>query len=281
MTVYRYVRTGRLAASRDGTAWVVTPDELDQFRNATATADPSTTQSPRKDGGSPPRGDGMWAQRLAATLASGDETAAWRIIEQALVSGHTPAECYLDIFGVALGEVSVGTPDFDTSTEFIATTTALRLAARLGGRFRRPGRTRGTVVFGAPVGEHHALPISIVADLVRMEGYACLELGANVPAQAFADAARHATRLVAVGIGVTTIASIDNLRNTIAAVRLVLPDVPVLLGGQAVTNPEIAGLHGATHWAPDARRAIDVISSLAGPSRSRTSSKRTSEPTRT
>ena len=36
----------------------------------------------------------------------------------------------------------------------------------------------GTVVFGAPTGELHSLPISIAADLVRLAGFDVLELGA-------------------------------------------------------------------------------------------------------
>ena len=44
-------------------------------------------------------------------------------------------------------------------------------------------------MFGAPLGEHHTLAIAVVADLVRLEGFSCLELGADVPPGAFASAA--------------------------------------------------------------------------------------------
>jgi hypothetical protein len=86
-------------------------------------------------------------------------------------------------------------PTGPVAEEYLATATAARLVARLGARFRRPGRSRGTVVFGAALGEHHTLAISVVADLVRLEGFTCLELGANVPPNAFAGAASGATRL--------------------------------------------------------------------------------------
>ena len=152
-----------------------------------------------------------------------------------------------------------------------ATATATRLVARLGAQFRRSGRSRGTIVFGAPVGEMHSLPIAIVADLVRIEGFTCLELGANVPPEVFAHAAAHAPRLVAVGIGVTTAANIDSVRATIAAVRTVAADTPVLLGGQAVLNPDVAALIGATHWAADGAEALEIISGLGAPARRRAS----------
>ena len=258
MTAYRYVRTGRLHADKVGTGWVVQAADLQRFldeaEGPTAEADDGRT---------------AWHLRLADALVTGDEPAAWRVIEQALASGRTPTQCYLEVLSGALAEIGDPTPGLDdTSQEFLATATATRLVARLGGRFRRPGRSRGTVVFGAPVGELHSLPIAIVADLVRMEGFTCLELGANVPAQAFAHAAQHAPGLVAVGIGVTTVANIDAVRATIDAVRNMSPDVPILLGGQAVLSPELAALNGATHWAANGAEAVGVIADLARTRRS-------------
>src|SRR6202012_223899 len=98
------------------------------------------------------------------------------------------------------------------ASDYLATAAATRLVARLGALFRRPGRSRGTVVFGAPLGEHHVLPIAVVADLVRLNGFSCLELGADVPPAVFAGTARDAYRLIAVGIGVTMTTSLENVK---------------------------------------------------------------------
>jgi methanogenic corrinoid protein MtbC1 len=195
---------------------------------------------------------------------AGDETAAWRILEEALAAGHAPADCYLALLVGALDDISGRTvpPDAPVAQEYLATATATRLVARLGARFRRPGRSRGTVVFGAPLGEHHTLAISVVADLVRLEGFDCLELGANVPPEAFAGAAAGAYRLIAVGIGVTTEASLDAVRRTIEAVQVVDSSIPVIVGGQAA-SAEVAALVGAHGWAPDGVAAVKVISDLA------------------
>ncbi|MEO6988542.1 MAG: cobalamin-dependent protein [Aquihabitans sp.] len=252
MTAYRYVRTGRMHAEKVGNGWVVQAEDLQRFLDEAEGPTIETDQ-----------GGTAWHLRLADALVTGDEPAAWRVVEQALASGRTPTQCYLEVLSDALTEIGAPSPDDDTSQEFLATATAARLVARLGGRFRRPGRSRGTVVFGAPVGELHSLPIAIVADLVRMEGFTCLELGANVPSTAFAHAAQHAPDLVAVGIGVTTVANIDAVRDTIEAVRELSPDVPILLGGQAVLSPEIAALNGATHWAANGAEAVGVIADLA------------------
>jgi len=253
MTAYRYVRTGRLPATKVGAGWVVSGADLDAF----AVLGPEVELPGGTD----------WRGRMRDRLLDGDETGAWRVIEQALVSGRSATDCYLDLVGGALADIDAGAADpgsgIDAAAPFLATATASRLVARLGGRFRRPGRSRGTVVFGAPEGERHDLPIAIVADLVRMEGFACLELGADVAPGAFAAAVDRAERLVAVGIGVTRVENLDAVESTIVAVRAVDPSVAVVVGGQGVRNAEVAALIGATGWAPDGPGAVALIEELS------------------
>jgi methanogenic corrinoid protein MtbC1 len=230
MTAYRYVRTGRLPARRAAAGWVLDPSDLVAF------------------------------------AASGDEPAAWRVIEQALAAGHTPAACYLDLVVGAIDQLSsrATEPEGPIAQEYLAVATATRLVARLGARFRRPGRGRGTVVFGAALGEHHLLPISIVADLVRLEGFNCLELGADVPPRAFAGAAAGAHRLVAVGIGVTWATNLAAVRHTVEALRALDPTIPVVLGGQAAANdPSILRQSGADAAVVDGREAVQLFNQLA------------------
>jgi MerR family transcriptional regulator, light-induced transcriptional regulator len=255
MTAYRYVRTGRLPARRVGTGWVIRTADLEEFANQLLQIVPGVEHTSA----------GNWRERLRLTLVIGDEMAAWRIIEQALAAGHSPTACYLDLIVGAINEIGDRSqaPTEAVASEYLATATATRLVARLGARFRRPGRTRGTVVFGAPLGEHHVLAISVVADLVRLNSFTCLELGANVPPEAFAGAAKDAYRLVAVGIGVTTATGLGIVQSTIDAVHDVDPLIPIVVGGQAALGPEISGLTSATAWAADGAQAIEIFTDLA------------------
>ena len=70
--------------------------------------------------------------------------------------------------------------------------------------------------------------------------------------------------LVAVGIGVTTTDRLDAAIELIRSVRASHPGLAVLLGGQAVRNPEIAHLAGASMWSagPD---MIDTLNRLRRP----------------
>jgi excisionase family DNA binding protein len=272
MTAYRYVRTGRLRARRAGTEWVVQPEDLSAFSaervpSGYAERGPSGSTERGLSGSHPGevRPGVDWRGRLRRALVTGDEAAAWRVLEQALAAGQRPADCYLRLLVGAIDDITERStvPVGPVAEEYLATATAARLAARLGARFRRPGRSRGTVVFGAVLGEYHTLAISVVADLVRLEGFTCLELGANVPPEAFAGAASGASRLVAVGVGVKTAEHLDAVRQTVAAVHAVDPAIPVVLGGQAAAELATAELTGADAWAADGLRAVEVISELA------------------
>ena len=257
MTAYRYVRTGRLVARRVGTGWIVATEDLQEF------IDQPLRLLPGGNHARPQEAD--WRERLRSTLVVGDEIAAWRVIEQALAAGHSPTQCYLDLIVGAINDIGSRThpPRGPVASEYLATATASRLVARLGARFRRPGRSSGTVVFVAPLGEHHVLAISVVADLVRLNGFTCLELGADVPPEAFAGAARDAYRLVAVGIGTTTATSLNVVKSTIDAVREVEADIPVVLGGQGAQDPDLVKRTGATTSAAGGAQAIAIFTVLA------------------
>lgn len=206
-----------------------------------------------------------WRCHLERRLLDGDEPAAWSVVEHALAAGRDPSYCYLDMVAAALASITARHErgEVDEAQLPLATAVAHRVVARLGARLRRPGRSRGSVVFGAPAGERHSLPIAIVADLVRLGGFDALELGADVPAAAFAAAVARAPRLVAVGIGITSIDHVDAARHAVAAIRRVDPAIPVIVGGQAVLSPEIARLIGATAWAASGRDAAALIDHLA------------------
>ena len=194
MTAYRYVRTGRLPARREGVQWMVDPAELAKMRSPERTTRGHGTV--RSEG----------PAKLAARMVAGDEPGAWGVVEAALASGVEAADVYLDLLVPALEVVGEGwaVGELTVADEHRATAIALRLVGRLGPRFARRGRKRGTVVVGAPAGEQHGLPSAILADLLRGVGFEVLDMGANTPAASFAETAKEANRLVAIAIAITT-----------------------------------------------------------------------------
>ncbi|MFZ9630178.1 MAG: helix-turn-helix domain-containing protein [Ilumatobacteraceae bacterium] len=251
MTAYRYVRHGVLPASKVGGTWRVTVADLDAFRsgNGGATADSSPGESRRRKA--------PWAERLEARLVAGDGHGAWGVVEMALSSGASLDEVYLDVLTPAMqsiGERWVA-GELDVSIEHRATGIAFRLIGRLGPRFARRGRTRGTVIIGAPAGERHSLPIALLADLLRGEGWEVSDLGADMPTDSFVRSALSTDDLSAVGVSVTHVDSLESAGELIGALREALAgtSVAIAVGGAAIRDAEHAQALGADWWAPSAR----------------------------
>jgi excisionase family DNA binding protein len=240
MTAYRYVRLGTLQAHKSGNVWRVRRDDLDTFRAAVPAAGVARPPAP-------------WAERLESRLLAGDGGGAWGVVEAALASGGDPRSIYLDVITPAM--VSIGERwergELDIAMEHRASGVANRLVGRLGPRFTRRGRTLGTVLVGAPAGEHHALPVSMVADLIRLEGYEVSDLGADTPPASFAFAAGGLDRLVAVGISVTSPRNLGSARDTIVMLRDQLNNVPVMVGGNAIQSDDMRLDLGADLWVRD------------------------------
>src|SRR5262245_571322 len=257
MTVYRYVRLGLLEAEKESGVWRVRPSALEDL------------QQPAPVVELPPRGRrrAPWAERLEHRLVAGDGRGSWIVVEAALAAGTELDEVYLDVVAPALraiGERWVE-GELDVGIEHRATVIAARLLGRLGPRLGRRGRSRGAVVVGAPAGEHHSLPLALVADVLRGSGWDVSDLGADVPARSFARVAASTERLRAVGVSISTPQSLRSGEETIASLRASVRRVPILVGGHAVVDEAHARAIGADGWARDARAMVVLLDSLSRP----------------
>src|SRR4051812_3521760 len=83
MTVYRYVRAGRLPATRTGAEWRVRAADVERLVTGRA-------RRPRRSG---PRQQAR--SDLERCLVSGDEAGAWAVVEGSLTAGASPADIHL------------------------------------------------------------------------------------------------------------------------------------------------------------------------------------------
>ena len=254
MTVYRYVRTGKLPATRGTGAWQVDPDDLAQMK-------PAVTRNSRN---SAARATATRAQ-LEARLLAGDEPGAWGVLEAALASDRSPSEVLLLLVAPALESIGdrwhVG--ELTVADEHRASAVAVRLISRIGARFARRGPKRGSVVITTPPAERHSAPVAIAADLLRWAGFNVIELGADTPADALAQVVADMSDLLAVAMACTTQASTTSARQVIAHLRTALPGTTVLLGGAAITDADQALSLGADgfsgRWGDDLVQAIEEL----------------------
>lgn len=255
MTVYRYVRSGLLPARRHGQIWLVDPVDLEQFR----LQPPPPSRERSVD----------WEGRLLQRLLAGDEVGAWTVITDALSSGRSPQACHLELLAPALAtvgaEVAAGRR---ASADGCIATTAGRLVSRLGARFRRRGRSKGMVILGASPGDHDGLPIAIVANLVRLDGFDALELGTDTPPATFIEAVTRAPERFAVVVGCSSVERVPAAISVVDAIRGAHPTLPVLVNGPARPDDLTFGETGLTTWACEGRTAVATINRWASGPRS-------------
>lgn len=254
MTAYRYVRTGRLPATSVRGVWQVDPDDV---RALVA----GRTGSGRVRGGSRLQA----ARRFEQRLIEGDGPGAFAVCAEAIGSWATPADVYVDLVVPAMrsigdrwseGEISV-------AVEHRATTAIAGVMGRLGPQFAHSGRKRGTTVIGAPSGERHSIPVSVVSDLLRAAHFEVVDLGADTPPESFVEAAQASDRLVAVAIGVTLLGMEAAVSATVEAVHDALPGIPVVVGGAGMPERSHASRTGADRWSgTDGQRLVELISAI-------------------
>jgi excisionase family DNA binding protein len=252
MTMYRYVRLGLLPAKKVGGSWRVSVADLDEFV--------APSEAPVAKGEAP------WAERLEARMVAGDVTGAWAVVEAALASGSTPARIYVDVLAPALASVGErwAGGELGIDDEHLASAVASRIIGRLGPRFNRRGRPRGTVVAAMPSGERHGFGLAMLTDVLRGEGYSVLDLGPDTPAQSLVTAMKKVEDLEAVCLSVAYTDALPRLIETIEEVRGVFgTDIPIVVGGRAIESLEHATTLGADGWVERATDVGELIAQIA------------------
>lgn len=251
MTVYRYVRTGRLAALKMAGEWRVHQADVDRLRRQ-ARAGP--VRGPRRS---------LAMDRMLDRLLAGDELGAWAVAESALASGAGPADIHLKLLAPALRAIGEQweAGSIDVGDEHRASVVARRVISRLGPRFNRPGRKRGIVVLGAVAGERHEIPGAMVADQLRWAGFEVADLGADTPAGSFVAAASRLAPLCVL-VSVTATGHEAALAEALSSLRAGT-DAAVLVGGAAVPDERAALELGSDRWTgQDARQVVAVVEEL-------------------
>ncbi len=265
MTAYRYVRQGKLAATRVKGVWQVTPHALEEFRKRSQ----ERTQTPRSSVDARRTGD--YVGELLRCLTNADAGGAWQVVQRAIDAGSDMEEVYLEIVSPALATIGDqwSRGQIDISVEHQATAIVTRLIGQLSPRCVRRGRRRGDVLIGGPAGERHALALAMLADLLRLEGWEVFDLGPDTPANSFVHAASRMPGLTAVGVSVTTPVSVPGAVEVVQALRRAIGDeVPVVLGGAAITDADMARELGADFFATGARGFVEFLDELSGRSSS-------------
>jgi excisionase family DNA binding protein len=265
MTVYRWVRLGRLPAQKVDGGWVVDPTDLERAR--------SNTRAPGRRAAGGPERTATWRSRLENRMLTGDVAGSWGVVEAAMAAGLEPRDVYVEVVGPILRDIGDAwrSGSLGIQQEHLASGVATTIIGRLGPRFGRRGRKRGVVLLAMPPGERHGLGVAMLADILSDGGYEVRNLGPDTPPDSLVAALRDVDRPAAV------IVSVVDERHRPAALRLARaarrerPSVPLLVGGHAVPDEATSRALGSDGWVADPRDLADLIATLGRPGRDRTS----------
>lgn len=250
MTAYRYVKLGLLYAEKQRGSWVISPQDLDNFRDQVSNE--SDSPAPVEN------------TTLEEALIAGDEPTAWRLVEAAATSTNDPVSIHLDVLSPALHSIGQrwSQGELSIACEHKASAVANRIIARLGTHLSTPGRRRGTVIVGAAPGDVHSIPTAMFADLVRSFGVSVVDLGGSPDVKSFIEAGKRYDDC-AVAMSVTGPGHEDAARSAVNELRQAFDDIPIAIGGGAITSEDQAQALGADLWHSDSRAAAKMIADAA------------------
>ena len=128
--------------------------------------------------------------------------------------------------------------------------------------FRVGSKVPGTIVAACVSGELHEIGARMLCDLLELEGWNTIYLGANVPTSGIVDVLRdNHSDILAISASMTF--HIPAVRVVIAAVRSASLATRILVGGYAFRiAPNLWRDVGADYWTKDASDAISLIGGL-------------------
>ncbi|MEI7744067.1 MAG: corrinoid protein [Chloroflexota bacterium] len=199
---------------------------------------------------------------LTAAVEAGNRTAAAELTQQAVDEGLDPRV----ILGAMTAAMDVVGRKFQEGELFVPEMLIAARAMKAGTVILEPVLVAAGVkpefraVIGTVEGDLHDIGKNLVGMMWKGGGLEVIDLGVNVPAQKFVDAAiEHDAHIIGLSALLTT--TMPNMRGVVEAIRAAGLSAKVVVGGAPVT-PEFAEQIKADGFAPDAGAAVDLARGL-------------------
>jgi MerR family transcriptional regulator, light-induced transcriptional regulator len=196
-----------------------------------------------------------------AGLRAGDRRRAIGAITDGRAKGLDLRTLYLSVLQPALREVGRlwECGEMTVAQEHLATAITQTVMSRLAIEQPLPSAEGPTVIAACVDAERHALGLRMLCDLLELEGWTAIYLGATVPARDLIKMiAERRPRALALSVSLTP--HLLAVRAAINEVRALGDPQPiVVVGGRAITTPEVAERIGADFTAGDAGDAVDQL----------------------
>jgi 5-methyltetrahydrofolate--homocysteine methyltransferase len=198
---------------------------------------------------------------LTAAVEAGNRASAAELTQAALDAGADPSE----VLGAMTAAMDVVGRKFQDGEIFVPEMLISARAMKAGTAILEPALVAAgvtpefTAVVGTVEGDLHDIGKNLVGMMWKGAGFEVVDLGVNVPAAKFAEAAvEHGAHIVGLSALLTT--TMPNMRPAVEAVHAAT-SARVVIGG-APTTPEFAAQIGADGYAADAGAAVDLARRL-------------------
>ncbi|MFZ0312530.1 MAG: B12-binding domain-containing protein [Candidatus Korobacteraceae bacterium] len=198
-----------------------------------------------------------------AALLGGQRQAALGIVEEALRSGHSILDVYVDVFTESLYRVGDlwEQNKISVAQEHLATSITQYAIAALYRQMVPAQVKRGSMVVTGVAGELHQIGANIVADAMEAEGWTVRFLGTNLPHSSILTTVRDISANV-LCISTTILSNLPSVVALMETVRSQLQDQTpkIVLGGAAYRMAtHFASEVGATAVVTDLRGALALL----------------------
>ena len=213
----------------------------------------------------PSTANGRLAKEYLDLVLAGSREKAAKLLIDAVDRGLSPTDFYLGVIEPVQDEIGRlwQQNTITVAQEHLTTAATQQIIARVYSRFSAAAPTGKSLVAMCAGGELHELGLRIVTDLLELNGWQTLYLGANVPR---ASAMRLCIErdVHALLVSATTTPQIPEVAEVIRLFRQTpeLKSARVVVGGRAFSaDPQLWKRLGADHYA---RHAEDALALMRG-----------------
>lgn len=122
-----------------------------------------------------------------------------------------------------------------------------------------PGSQKGTFIIGTVEGDLHDIGKNLVSMMVEGNGYEVIDLGTDVKAEMFIEAAKKNPNAV-IGLSALLTTTMNNMEKITRAIKEHNNDTTVCVGGAPV-NQEFCERIGADNYSPDPQGTVEFLNS--------------------
>jgi len=197
---------------------------------------------------------------IAAYVENGKSKKIEEAVQEALAEGLDPNAILNDGMIAAMGVVGA---KFQANEIFVPEMLVAAKTMKKGVEVLKPHLAGdsvgalGTYILGTVAGDLHDIGKNLVGLMIESAGFRVVDLGVDVPAEKFVEAANTEPNVKIVGASALLTTTMDSLRNTVAKLKeagVQEKGIKIMVGGAPITQA-FADEIGADAYTPDAGAA--------------------------